>query len=231
MIDFKNVSKKYEAGIQALNNVSFHADHGEFFFVVGPSGAGKSTLIRLLIRQELPSEGQVFFEGVEVNNLPATLLPVYRQQFGIVFQDLKLIETKTVEENIRFALEIVGKGKKEINETTDYLLELVKLTDHRHLHPQALSGGEMQKVAIARALASDPILLIADEPTGNIDPESSLEILSLLQTINSWGTTVMCVTHDREIVDQLQTRVIHMDNGEIIADTVGGYENKKKRRK
>lgn len=229
IIDFDNVTKTYNKGeIKALEDVTFAADEGEFFFVVGHSGAGKSTLIRLLIRQEVPSTGSITFEDIDVPQIPRKMLSIYRQQLGIVFQDLKLIPSKTVRENIEFALEITGKPKKELQETTDYLLELIKLQDRGHLFPEALSGGENQRVAIARALANDPKLFIADEPTGNLDPETSEEIIDLLKTINSWGTTVMVVTHDVEIVNRMQTRVLQMEGGRLIDDSQGGYKDRKK---
>jgi cell division transport system ATP-binding protein len=224
IINFESVSKVYKGDIIALRDLSFQADEGEFFFVVGPSGAGKSTVIRLLIRQELPSDGVIRFEELEVTKIPKKMLSLYRQQLGIVFQDLKLIESKTVRENINFALEIVNKPKSEIEDTTDYLLEVVGLQRRADLFPRQLSGGEKQKTAIARALANDPKLFIADEPTGNLDPKTSEEILDILQTVNSWGTTVMVVTHDKDIVDAMNTRVIHMEEGALVGDYVGGYQ-------
>lgn len=223
MIDFKDVSKTYKGGIQAIENVTFKVDPGEFFFIVGHSGAGKSTVLRLLIRQEFPTNGNILFEEVDVAQIPRTMISIYRQQLGIVFQDLKLIPSKTVKENIQFPLEITNKPRKEMKETTDYLLELINLQDRASLFPEALSGGEKQKVAIARALANDPKLFIADEPTGNLDPDTSIEILDLLKSINKWGTTVMVVTHDVNIVEEMQTRVIHMEKGKIIEDKKGGY--------
>jgi cell division transport system ATP-binding protein len=226
MIQFNNVSKVYKNSIVALDDVSFSVNPGEFIFFVGPSGAGKSTVIRLLIRQEIPSKGNILFEDIDVINIPRNLLSVYRQQLGIVFQDLKLIPSKTVRQNVSFALEITdNKSRDEIKETTDYLLDIVKVKDRSDLYPEDLSGGERQRVAIARALANDPKLLIADEPTGNLDPKTSLEILDILNAINSSGTTVMVVTHDRKIVDERQARVIQMINGKITGDRVGGYED------
>ncbi|WKZ30972.1 MAG: ATP-binding cassette domain-containing protein [Candidatus Dojkabacteria bacterium] len=223
IIKFDKVSKVYKGSINALDDVTFNVDEGEFFFVVGTSGAGKSTIIRLLIRQELPTTGDIAFEDIAVTKIPRKMLSIYRQQLGIVFQDLKLIPSKTIRENVSFALEILGKDRKEVTDTTDYLLEVVKLQDRANLFPEDLSGGERQRTAIARALANDPKLLIADEPTGNLDPDTSFEILEILKTVNSWGTTVMIVTHDRDIVDAMKTRVIHMDKGKIAGDYVGGY--------
>jgi cell division transport system ATP-binding protein len=225
MLYFDKVTKKYNDDITALEDVLFKIDRGEFSFLVGPSGAGKTTLLRLLIREELPSSGSIFFEDIEVQKLPRKLLPAYRQRLGVVFQDIKLLESKTLEENISFALEILGKEDKEITETTDYLLELVKLQDRKKLFPQQLSGGEQQRAAIARALANSPDLLVADEPTGNLDPDSGLGVLNILKDINKAGTTVLVISHDRDIVNQMKTRVIRMVDGKIISDTKGDYDS------
>lgn len=228
MLLFDKVTKKYTDSITALEEVSFGINDGEFTFLVGPSGAGKTTLLRLLIREELPTSGDIIFENIEVNKLPIKLLPTYRQKLGIVFQDIRLLESKTLEENIRFALEIIGKEEKEIKETTDYLLELVKLQDRRNLFPIQLSGGEQQRGAIARALANNPDFLVADEPTGNLDPDSSFQVLDILNSINRGGTTVMVITHDRELVNKMKTRVIRMEGGKIISDNKGDYDTVKK---
>ncbi len=223
LIKFNDVSKSYPGGILAVRDLSFEVLKGEFVFIVGPSGAGKSTLARLLIRQEVPTSGTIHFEDIEVPRIPRKLLSVYRQQLGVVFQDLKLIETKTVRENVQFALEITKRNPSEIDDTTDYLLDVVNLKGRSHLFPQELSGGEKQRVAIARALANDPKLFIADEPTGNLDPTTALEILNILKTINNLGTTIIVITHDYNIVDLMQKRVIHVESGRIIADDSGGY--------
>ncbi len=225
MLFFDKVSKKYDRDIVALEDVNFSIDKGEFSFLVGPSGAGKTTLLRLLIREELPTSGNILFEDIEVAKLPRKLLPTYRQRLGIVFQDMKLLPSKTLDENIAFTLEILGKNNKEIKETTDYLLELVKLQDRRHLFPRQLSGGEKQRAAIARALANNPDLLVADEPTGNLDPVNALEILNILKDINKTGTTVMVISHDRDIVNQMKTRVIRIVEGKIVSDTKGDYDS------
>lgn len=219
MIKYINVKKIYPGNINALDGVSFEIEEGEFLFVIGASGAGKSTLIRLLVKQEVPTVGNIFFEDVEVPTIPNKLLSIYRQQLGIVFQDLKLIESKTVRENIMFALEITGKDRKEVEDTTQYLLDVVNLKNRSHLFPIELSGGEKQKVAIARALANDPKIFIADEPTGNLDTNTTMEILSILKTINDWGTTVMVITHDNTLVENMKARVITMSDGKIIKDT------------
>ena len=224
MLLFDKVSKKYDKDIIALEDVYFQVDKGEFTFLVGPSGAGKTTLVRLLIREELPTSGNILFEEIEVPKLPRKLLPQYRQRLGVVFQDIKLLPTKTLDENIAFALEILGKANKEIEETTDYLLELVRLQDRRHLFPKQLSGGEQRRAAIARALANAPDLLVADEPTGDLDPDSAFEILNILKNINNSGTTVLVISHDRDIVNEMKTRVIRMDKGKIVSDTKGDYD-------
>jgi len=228
MIGFYGVSKFYDPDIVALKNVSFDIADGEFLFMVGHSGAGKSTLIRLLIRQEIPSEGQILFNKIDVSKLTHEMLPMYRQQVGVVFQDYKLLETKTIKENIEFALEITGKDDKEVLETADYLLEVVKLENRSTLFPHQLSGGEKQRAGIARALANDPILLIADEPTGNLDPETSTEIIEILEKINAWGTTVLIATHDKDIVDKLQKRVVRLEDGQIVSDKEGSYDDTQK---
>lgn len=228
MLLFDKVTKKYGDSITALEDVSFDINQGEFTFLVGASGAGKTTLLRLLIREELPTSGDIFFEDIDVTKLPVKLLPTYRQKLGIVFQDIKLLESKTLEENVRFALEIIGKEEKEIKETTDYLLELVKLQDRKDLFPVQLSGGEQQRGAIARALANNPDFLVADEPTGNLDPDSSFQVLDILNSINRGGTTVMVITHDKDIVNKMKTRVIRMEDGSVISDNKGDYDTIKK---
>ena len=224
MLLFDNVTKKYTPNITALENVCFKAEKGEFFFLVGPSGAGKTTLMRLLIREEIPTTGSIFFDEVEVPKIPRKLLPTYRQKLGIVFQDIKLLPNRTLDENINFALEIIGKEDKEIKENTEYLLELVGLQDRIGLLPKQLSGGEQQRGAIARALANNPELLVADEPTGNLDPGNAMQVLEILDKINKTGTTVMVISHDQDIVDKMNTRVIRMTDGKITSDSKGGYK-------
>jgi cell division transport system ATP-binding protein len=218
MISFKNVSKIYNENIVALRDVTFNIDDGEFMFLVGHSGAGKSTLIRLLIRQEIPTEGDILFGDIDVKKITRKMLPVYRQNIGVVFQDYKLIESKTIEENIEFALEITGKNDGEIKETTNSLLDIVRLEERADLFPAQLSGGEKQRAGIARALANDPKLLIADEPTGNLDPKTSKEIMEILEKINSWGTTIMIATHDKETVNRLKKRVVRLEKGTVASD-------------
>lgn len=227
MLLFDKVTKKYNEHITALDDVNFKVDSGEFLFMVGPSGAGKTTLMRLLIREEIPTSGSIFFDKIEIPKLPSRLLPDYRQRLGIVFQDIKLLSNKTLLENIEFALEILGKEDKEIKETSEYLLETVGLQDRRNLFPAQLSGGEQQRGAIARALANNPELFVADEPTGNLDPDNAFQVLDILRKINKSGTTVMVITHDRDIVNDMKTRVIRIDKGKIIADSQGDYDHHK----
>ena len=219
MVIFNTVTKKYKENITALEDVSFRIDPGEFCFLVGPSGAGKSTIMRLLIREEIPTSGSIFFNEIEVPKLNRRLLPAYRQKLGVVFQDIKLLNTKTLEENIQFALEILDKSNKEIKDSTDYLLDLVGLRERKTLFPYELSGGEQQRGAIARALANKPDLFIADEPTGNLDAESAKQILEILKTINKNGTTVMVISHDANLINGSKNRTINIKDGRLNSDT------------
>jgi cell division transport system ATP-binding protein len=219
MVIFDTVTKKYKDNITALQDVSFRIDSGEFCFLVGPSGAGKSTIMRLLIREEVPTSGTIFFNEVEVPKLTRRLLPIYRQKLGIVFQDIKMLNTKTLEENIQFALEILNKSQKEIVDTTDYLLDLVGLRDRRDLFPYELSGGEQQRAAIGRALANKPDLFVADEPTGNLDANNAKQILDILKTINKSGTTVMLISHDLNLLNGSNSRTINIIDGKLDSDT------------
>jgi len=219
MIIFDTVTKKYKENITALEDVSFRVDSGEFTFIIGPSGAGKSTIMKLLIREEVPTAGTIFFNDIEVPKLNRRLLPVYRQKLGVVFQDIKLLNTKTLEENIAFALEILDKSSKEIKDTTDYLLDLVGLRDRRNLFPYELSGGEKQRGAIARALANKPDLFIADEPTGNLDTDNALQILEILKTINKTGSTVLVISHDFNLINKTKDRIINIKEGRLNSDT------------
>jgi cell division transport system ATP-binding protein len=223
VLRFENVTKKYLSKKSALDDVSFHVNEGEFVFLVGPSGAGKSTAIRLIIRQEKPSSGKIYFDNKEVNKLRGGKLAKYRRDLGIVFQDFKLLNTKTVWENIAFVLEVGDKTSKEIKESVAYVLDLVGLADKKNAFPETLSGGEQQRVAIARAIVTEPKILLADEPTGNLDRNNAWDIIQLLNKINNWGTTVIVATHDREIVDSLNKRVIGFEAGRAVRDNVGGY--------
>lgn len=221
MVKFDTVTKRYDGNIVALEDVCFDIDQGEFCFITGPSGAGKSTILKLLIKDEVPTSGSIFYEDIEVPKIPRSMLPSYRQKLGVVFQDMKLLNTRTLMENISFALEILRKKPSEIKDTTDYLLELVGLEDRRNLYPQQLSGGEQQRGAIARALASNPSLLLADEPTGNLDDENAYMILEILRKINSSGTTVMVITHDNLLVNDKkdEIREIHLKEGKVDSDS------------
>jgi len=223
VLKFENVSKKYSTGKNALDEISFHITEGEFVFLVGPSGAGKSTAIRLIIKQEEPSNGKIMFENKEVHRLRGGKLARYRRDLGIVFQDFKLLNTKTVWENIAFVLEVSSKSNAEIHKSVSYVLDLVGLTDKKDTFPETLSGGEQQRIAIARAIVTEPKILIADEPTGNLDRNNAWDIIQLLNKINNWGTTVIVATHDTEIVDSLNKRVIGFEAGRIVRDNIGGY--------
>lgn len=220
MVRFDTVTKRYNADIVALEDIYFEIDSGEFCFVTGPSGAGKSTILKLLIRDEIPTTGTIFYDDIEVPKIPRKMLPSYRQKLGVVFQDMKLLEKRSLSENIAFALEILKKSPKEIKDTTDYLLELVGLENRRNLLPPQLSGGEQQRGAIARALASNPSLFLADEPTGNLDDENAFLILDILKKINDSGTTVMVITHDMALVDKTNgtARKMHLKDGKLIDD-------------
>lgn len=223
MITFREVFKKYPAGNAALDDINFHINEGEFVFLVGPSGAGKSTIIKLLIKDELPTSGEIKFAGYDVGKIKKKGLPQLRREIGVVFQDFKLLDTKTVYENITFALEVAGKSNDQVVKGADYVLDLVGLNDKRNLFPYQISGGEKQRVAIARAMANNPHLLIADEPTGNLDVYTGWDIIQLLNKINNWGTTVLMATHAYDVVNSLQKRVIAMDKGKIVRDSIGGY--------
>jgi cell division transport system ATP-binding protein len=227
MVKFDTVTKRYDENIVALEDVCFEIDKGELCFITGPSGAGKSTIVKLLIKDEVPTSGSIFYEDIEVPKIPRRMLPSYRQNLGVVFQDMKLLNTRTLQENIGFALEILRKKPKEIKDTTDYLLELVGLEDRRNLYPQQLSGGEQQRGAIARALASNPSLLLADEPTGNLDDENAYLILDILKKIHGSGTTVMVITHDNILVngDKKKAREIHLKDGRVESDSKSGTKS------
>lgn len=223
MLTFENVTKKYPNGGIALEGVSFHIEEGEFVFLVGPSGAGKSTAMKLIIKEEKPSAGKVIFEDKVINKLKGTALAKYRRDLGIVFQDYKLLSTKTVWENIAFVLEVSSKSSNEIKKSVSSVLDLVGLSAKKDVFPETLSGGEQQRIAIARAIVTEPKVLLADEPTGNLDRNNAWDIIQLLNKINNWGTTVVVSTHDTEIVDSLNKRVIRFESGRIVRDKVGGY--------
>ncbi len=223
MVQFIDVFKSYENGTKALRGVSFKIQDGEFAFLVGPSGSGKTTIIKLLTGEIAPTDGRVLVNDYDLSNIKFSKMPYMRRTLGIVFQDYRLIEDKSVYENVAFAMRVIGASAKEIRRRVPYVLELVGLDTRSRRHPQELSGGEQQRVAIARALVNNPRLIIADEPTGNLDPARSLEIMMLLQKINELGTTVLVVTHEKELVESFSKRVIAIDGGKIISDGMGGY--------
>ncbi len=220
-IEFINITKQY-GNFKALDNISFTINNGEFIFLVGPSGAGKSTIIKLLIREELSDAGEILFNGKNIKEFTQKEMPDLRRKIGVVFQDFKLLNSKNVFENVSIALEVVNSSETEIKSIVPNVLNLVGLTDKILSFPKQLSGGERQRLCIARALAHEPDVLIADEATGNIDPDASQEILDLLGKINSLGTTVIMATHDERMVDQMKKRVLRLDKGSIISDKKGG---------
>jgi len=218
MIDLQNVTKAYGTGVQALNGVTLHIDKGEFVFIVGDSGSGKSTLIKLLLKELEPTSGTIKVNGILLNKMKRRAIPKYRRKLGVVFQDFRLLKDRNVYENIAFAQRVVITPSKEIRKNVPKMLSLVGLAEKYKAFPRQLSGGEQQRVALARALINRPNILLADEPTGNLDPKNSKEIMKLLETINERGTTVVVVTHNQEIVDQMKKRVIAMHKGVIISD-------------
>jgi cell division transport system ATP-binding protein len=223
MIKFENVTMAYRKdGNPALNDVSFEIADGEFVFLVGQSGAGKSTILRLLIREESAQAGTVLIDDINIGMLPEKEVPKLRRNIGMVFQDFRLLPEKTVAENVAFALQVLNKTPDEIKQTVPAVLDLVGLLDKANRRPEQLSGGEQQRVAIARALVNRPAILMADEPTGNLDPDTSVEIMRLLDQINKAGTTVIMATHDAGIVDQMRKRVIEITGGAIIRDQAQG---------
>lgn len=224
MIKLENVSKTYRRGIRALNNISLTIDSGEFVYVIGTTGSGKSTFIKLLYREIKATSGYVEVVGLDVSKIPNRKVPYFRRNIGVVFQDFRLLPTKTVFENVAYALEVIDTPRQEIRKQVRQTLDLVGLSEKANAFPHELSGGQQQRVAIARAIVNRPKLLIADEPTGNLDPDTSVEIIQLLDQINKTGTTVLVVTHDREVVQSNKKRTIVIDNGYIDSDTsTGGY--------
>ncbi len=222
MIQFFNVYKTYENGVKALNDVSFQIQSGEFVFLVGPSGAGKSTLIRLIFREEIATRGQVLFIGKNVSRLKRREIPDMRRKIGMVFQDFRLLPQKTVYENIAFAMRVMGRSRRSIRHRVPEVLEQVGLLEKARVKPGELSGGQQQRVCIARAIVNDPLLLIADEPTGNLDPETSWELMNLFRDINKKGTTILMATHAQDIVDRMKRRVISINNGYLTRDEEQG---------
>ena len=223
MIEFTDVVKTYSEGNQALKGVSFQIEDGEFVYLVGPSGSGKSTIIRMITGELKPSEGSVHVNGYSLEKIRKRELPYMRRTVGVVFQDFRLIQDMTVYENVAFAMRVVGAKDKEIKARVPYVLELVGLGDKVSRHPKELSGGEQQRLAIARALVNNPSTIIADEPTGNLDPAMAMEIMCLLQEINNLGTTLLVVTHAQDLVEHFQKRVIAIDDGLLVSDGTEGY--------
>lgn len=229
MVEFKNVTKRYSNGTLALKDINLKIDKGEFAFIIGPSGSGKSTLMKLILKEEDPTEGDVFVNGYEVSSMDRYDVPYLRRSLGIVFQDFRLLPAKTVYENVAFAMQITEALPKEIRRQVPMALALVGLSRKANAYPGQLSGGEQQRVALARALVNSPSLLIADEPTGNLDPETSMEIMRLLCEINHRGTTVIVATHEKTIVDTLKKRVIALNKGVLTRDEQKGlYGNEDK---
>ena len=224
MIEFTNVVKTYAEGNDALRGVSMQIEDGEFAFLVGPSGSGKSTIIKLINGELKPTSGAVHVNGYSLERIRKREIPYLRRTIGVVFQDFRLIDTKTVYENVAFAMRVVGAREREIRERVPYVLELVGLETKEKRHPSALSGGVQQRLSLARALVINPSTIISDEPTANLDPARSIEIMSLLQEINNLGTTVLVVTHELELVERMHKRVIAIDEGLVISDGLDGEE-------
>jgi cell division transport system ATP-binding protein len=222
MIEFVNVHKRYENGVEAVDNVNLFIGKGEFVFLVGPSGSGKSTLLKLMIREEQVDSGKIILNNYKVSSMKDKHVPYLRRSIGIVFQDFRLLPDKTVFENVAFAMRIVKASPRTIRRKVPMLLSLVGLSQKANSYPHELSGGEQQRVAMARALANNPLVLIADEPTGNLDPENAWEIMKILNEINMRGTTVVVATHAKDIVDSMQKRVVELDKGRILRDQQKG---------
>ncbi len=223
MVEAKYLSMKYEkGGHYALENISFHIDRGEFVFIVGSSGAGKSTILKLIIREVKPTDGVLKIFGRDVGRLPRHRLPYLRRNIGMVFQDFRLMEERTAYDNVAFAMVVTGSSRREIRKRVPHVLGLVGLHDKAKTRVRDLSGGELQRVGLARAIVNRPAMIIADEPTGNLDPGTTLDIMNLLRSINLRGTTVLVATHNREIVDRFKKRVLYLENGKLIGDEQKG---------
>lgn len=228
MIEFKNVTKVYEdGGVKALDNVSFKVEKGEFVFLVGPSGAGKSTITELIIKEELATSGEICVNGTELSTLPNKKIPYLRRNIGMVFQDFRLLPDRTVYDNIAFAMQVTGASNRSIRRNVPSVLSLVGLSHKAKMTPDQLSGGEQQRVSLARAMVNRPPIIIADEPTGNLDPENAQEIMNLLDDINKRGTTMIVATHAKNFVDSMKKRVLAIEDGKLVRDEergVYGYE-------
>ncbi len=222
MIRLENVYKSYAAGQYALKGVSLEIERGEFVFLIGPSGSGKSTMLRLLLREDVADQGSVWVAGKDLSKIPSWKVPYFRRNIGSIFQDFRLLPNKSAYENVAFALEVIGKSRKTSEKQVPQILELVGLADKMHRLPNELSGGEQQRVAIARAFVNRPLILLADEPTGNLDPDTAWGVMRLLERINRTGTAVVMATHDVGIVDQMRRRVVEIDSGAIARDQIRG---------
>jgi cell division transport system ATP-binding protein len=224
MIRIDNVVKEFKHGVRALDGVSINVDRGEFVFLVGPSGAGKSTLAKLLLKELDATTGNIIIDSFDLSKIHRRRVPYLRRKLGVVFQDFRLLSNKTVYENVAFAMEIIGASQREIRKQVPTVLSVVGLADKQKSYPHELSGGEQQRVSIARAMINNPPILIADEPTGNLDPDTSWEIMKILRQINRTGTTVLMTTHNKEIVDLMKQRVIALEKGKVVRDEQkGGY--------
>ena len=224
MIRLTDAEKTYENGTKAIRGISFKIDDGEFVFLVGPSGSGKSTIIKMLTGEVVPTGGRVMVNGFSMSRIAEKQIPYMRRTIGVIFQDFRLIGNKTVRDNLALAMRAVGASPRELKNRIPYVLELVGLADKENSYPDQLSGGEQQRVAIARALVNNPSTIVADEPTGNLDPGRSLEIMTLLERINALGTTVIVVTHERGLVNHFNKRIILLNDGQVIGDGLGSYE-------
>lgn len=224
MIEFKNVSKKYGTGAVAVDNANFTIEKGEFAFLIGDSGSGKSTMIKMMLKEEDPTSGNIIINGRDITKIKPSKVPYLRRSMGIVFQDFRLLPDKTVYDNVAFAMYVVRASQKHIKRQVPMVLSLVGLSQKAKMYPNELSGGEQQRVALARAIVNNPSMLIADEPTGNLDPNTAWDIMELLNDINLRGTTVVVATHAKDIVDRMNRRVIRIDHGNIVRDEKGGYD-------
>lgn len=222
MIEFVGVTKEYKNGVRALDDASFYIQKGDFVFLVGSSGAGKSTILKILLKEIEPTRGKIYLEDTDITKVKSRRVPFIRRKIGVVFQDFKLLQNKTAYENIAFAMEILGESSKDIRRRVPMMLSLVGLSKKAHHYPNQLSGGEQQRVSIARAIVNNPSVLVADEPTGNLDPDSAWEIMKLLKEINNRGTTVLMATHAKDIVNSMKRRVIELDKGYVVRDELRG---------
>lgn len=224
MIEFRNITKRYDTGTIAVENANFKIEKGEFAFLVGSSGSGKSTMIKMILKEEEPTSGKIIINGKDITNLKKNQIPYLRRSMGVVFQDFRLLPDKTVYDNVAFAMYVVKASQKHIRRQVPMVLSLVGLGQKAKMYPSELSGGEQQRVALARAIVNNPSMLIADEPTGNLDPATAWDIMELLNAINLRGTTVVVATHAKDVVDKMNKRVIRVDHGNIVRDEKGGYD-------